>query len=125
MEQREDRTAAIDTLLEDINAGRKYMKVYRQMKLYNDPRQIRCFCKRKINQEIFSSAVSRLLGDVAMTLPSVYNACYANPHDNFYFLTRSHPAQVFINKPENLSVIGIDLDNYKGVAGIWRLARAH
>lgn len=63
------------------------------------------------------------LGDVAMTLPSVYNACYANPHDNFYFLTRSHPAQVFINKPENLSVIGIDLDNYKGVAGIWRLAR--
>ena len=37
MEQREDLTAAIDTLLEDINAGRKYMKVYRQMKLYNDP----------------------------------------------------------------------------------------
>lgn len=37
LEQREDLTAAIDTLLEDINAGRKYMKVYRQMKLYNDP----------------------------------------------------------------------------------------
>ncbi len=37
LEQREDLTNAIDTLLEDIAAGRKYMKVYRQMKLYNDP----------------------------------------------------------------------------------------
>lgn len=36
-EQRRDLTEAIDTLLEDIAAGRKYMKVYRQMKLYNDP----------------------------------------------------------------------------------------
>lgn len=37
LEQREDLTEAIDTLLQDIEAGRKYMKVYRQMKLYNDP----------------------------------------------------------------------------------------
>ena len=37
LEQRADLTAAIDQLLEDIAAGRKYMKVYRQMKLYNDP----------------------------------------------------------------------------------------
>ena len=36
-EQRRDLSSAIDTLLEDIAAGRKYMKVYRQMKLYNDP----------------------------------------------------------------------------------------
>ena len=36
-EQRKDLTAAIETLLEDIAAGRKYMKLYRQMKLYNDP----------------------------------------------------------------------------------------
>lgn len=35
-EQRTDLTQAIDTLLEDIEAGRKYMKVYRQMKMYND-----------------------------------------------------------------------------------------
>lgn len=35
-EQRADLTAAIDTLLNDIAAGRKYMKVYRQMKMYND-----------------------------------------------------------------------------------------
>lgn len=37
LEQRADLTAAIDQLLDDIAAGRKYMKVYRQMKLYNDP----------------------------------------------------------------------------------------
>lgn len=37
LEQRRDLTAAIDTLLDDIAAGRKYMKVYRQMKMYNDP----------------------------------------------------------------------------------------
>ena len=27
----------IDQLIEDIEAGRKYMKVYKQMKMYNDP----------------------------------------------------------------------------------------
>lgn len=37
LEQKKDLTEAIDTLLEDIAAGRKYMKVYRQMKMYNDP----------------------------------------------------------------------------------------
>ena len=36
-EQRSDLTTAIDQLLDDIAAGRKYMKVYRQMKMYNDP----------------------------------------------------------------------------------------
>lgn len=35
-EQRADLIAAIDTLLDDIAAGHKYMKVYRQMKMYND-----------------------------------------------------------------------------------------
>lgn len=34
--QREDLTTAINQLLEDIEAGRKYMKVYKQMKMYND-----------------------------------------------------------------------------------------
>lgn len=37
MEQNKDLTSAIDTLLEDMAAGRKYMKVYKQMKMYNDP----------------------------------------------------------------------------------------
>jgi len=37
LEQRKDLSAAIDQLIEDIEAGRKYMKVYKQMKMYNDP----------------------------------------------------------------------------------------
>ena len=37
LEQQKDLGAAIDQLLDDIEAGRKYMKVYRQMKMYNDP----------------------------------------------------------------------------------------
>lgn len=37
MEQRNDLSTAIDHLLNDILEGRKYMKVYRQMKMYNDP----------------------------------------------------------------------------------------
>ena len=36
-EQQKDLSTAIDQLLDDIKAGRKYMKVYRQMKMYNDP----------------------------------------------------------------------------------------
>ena len=37
LEQRDDLSLAINQLLDDIEAGRKYMKVYRQMKMYNDP----------------------------------------------------------------------------------------
>ncbi|MBO4396917.1 MAG: DUF4254 domain-containing protein [Bacteroidaceae bacterium] len=37
LEQRVDLSTAIDQLLDDIKNGRKYMKVYRQMKMYNDP----------------------------------------------------------------------------------------
>lgn len=37
LEQQKDLSTAIDQLLADIQAGRKYMKVYRQMKMYNDP----------------------------------------------------------------------------------------
>lgn len=57
-----------------------------------------------------------------MTIPTVYNACRANPECNFFFLTRHHPSSLFINAPENLTVIGVDLQNYKGPSGIWRLA---
>jgi len=37
LEQRSDLSLAISQLLDDIAAGRKYKKVYRQMKMYNDP----------------------------------------------------------------------------------------
>ncbi|MFD1094490.1 DUF4254 domain-containing protein [Salegentibacter chungangensis] len=36
LEQRVDLSTAINQLLEDIETGDKYMKVYKQMKMYND-----------------------------------------------------------------------------------------
>ena len=37
LEQRKDLSQAIDELIRDIEQGKKYMKVYKQMKMYNDP----------------------------------------------------------------------------------------
>jgi len=37
LQQQEDLSSAIDELLAEIEQGKKYMKVYRQMKMYNDP----------------------------------------------------------------------------------------
>lgn len=37
LQQNDDLSQAITTLLEDMAEGRKYMKVYKQMKMYNDP----------------------------------------------------------------------------------------
>ena len=37
LEQRNDLSRALDELIRDIEQGKKYMKVYKQMKMYNDP----------------------------------------------------------------------------------------
>lgn len=37
LEQKKDLSGAIEQLICDIEAGKKYMKVYKQMKMYNDP----------------------------------------------------------------------------------------
>ncbi|MEG1699647.1 MAG: DUF4254 domain-containing protein [Alistipes sp.] len=37
LSQQVDLSKAIEELIEDIEAGRKYMKTYKQMKMYNDP----------------------------------------------------------------------------------------
>jgi hypothetical protein len=37
LEQRVDLSTAIEELISDIEDGQKYMKVYKQMKMYNDP----------------------------------------------------------------------------------------
>lgn len=79
--------------------------------------------QRNKGRDILISRFSAL-GDVAMTLPAVYEACRANPDDRFYFLTRRHPAQMFVNAPENLTMVGVDLSNYNGVRGLWRLAKS-
>ena len=37
LSQQADLSRSIEELIEDIEAGRKYMKTYKQMKMYNDP----------------------------------------------------------------------------------------
>ena len=37
LEQQKDLSSAIEQLISDIEAGRRYMKVSKQMKMYNDP----------------------------------------------------------------------------------------
>lgn len=62
------------------------------------------------------------LGDVAMTVPVIYSACRCYPNIRFTFFTRKAMTSIFINAPENLKVVGLDLnDDYKGVQGIWRM----
>lgn len=62
------------------------------------------------------------LGDVAMTVPAVYDACRSNTHINFVLLTKGVPSKVFVERPDNLTVITRDLNLYKGVDGMRRLA---
>jgi hypothetical protein len=38
LQQRDDLGGCLDGLLADAAAGRAYFKVYRQFKMYNDPR---------------------------------------------------------------------------------------
>jgi len=64
------------------------------------------------------------LGDVAMTIPAIYDACLSHPSWRFTMLTKPFLTGIFINAPENLRVVGVDLDGrHKGPAGLWRLIR--
>lgn len=61
------------------------------------------------------------IGDVAMTVPVVYSVCRSNPGVRFVMVTRPSMATMMINRPENLEVVGINLKDFKGFGGLWRL----
>lgn len=61
------------------------------------------------------------LGDVVMTIPALYSACRAHKDDTIVMVTRRSMASLFVNRPDNLIVEGVDLDEYKGVGGMIRL----
>lgn len=62
------------------------------------------------------------IGDVAMTVPSLYGACHAHPDVRFVFVTRSSMVSIFLNAPSNLVVVGVDLKRqYRGLGGMRRL----
>ena len=79
----------------------------------------------KSNGESKTVLITRFsaVGDVAMTIPLLYSLCASYPQHRFIFVSRERFGQFFINKPENLDFIGINLDKYKGIHGLFRLYR--
>ncbi len=64
------------------------------------------------------------LGDVAMTVPVVYSACAAYPSVRFVMITQQVASSLFVNAPDNLVVIGVDVkEEYHGPLGQWRLLK--
>ncbi len=62
------------------------------------------------------------LGDVAMSIPVVYSVCRMNPGTRFIYITKPVQQSLFVNPPENLIVLGVDVKNkYKEVLGLRRL----
>lgn len=73
---------------------------------------------------LISVCVARFssIADVAMAIPVIYSACATYPDIRFYFVTRRTMADMFINPPSNLIVVGVDIKtDYTGVSGMRRL----
>ena len=78
------------------------------------------------NRDIKNVLVIRFsaLGDVAITIPALYSVCQAHPDKRFVMVSRQWSAELFINCPSNLVVLGVDVKNeYAGAWGMIRLAR--
>lgn len=63
------------------------------------------------------------IGDVAIAIPVLYSACACHPDVRFVMLTRSSLTSMWVNRPANLEVIGIDESSYRGLGGAKRLMR--
>ena len=48
------------------------------------------------------------MGDVAMTIPVVYAAAKANPNDSFTMLTQTSLIPLFVDRPSNLNMTGVN-----------------
>jgi len=60
-----------------------------------------------------------------MTIPVLYNAAKSNPKDSFTVLTQSFLIPIFINRPENVKVLGINTKGpEKTLAGLLRFGSA-
>lgn len=65
------------------------------------------------------------IGDVAMTVPVIYSAAKANPEDSFTVLTQAFLMPVFMHRPSNVEVIGINTKaSEKSLGGLLRFASA-
>ena len=61
------------------------------------------------------------VGDIAMTIPLLYSLARTYPDNKFIFVSRERFGQFFIDSPKNLLFIGINLNDYKGLHGLFRL----
>lgn len=65
------------------------------------------------------------IGDVAMTIPVIYSVARANPQDSFTVLTQSFLIPIFIHRPENVQIIGLNTHSTeKTLWGVLRFAFA-
>lgn len=65
------------------------------------------------------------IGDVAMTVPVIYSAAKANPQHSFTVLTQAFLIPVFMNRPANVDVIGINTKGAeKTLRGLLRFTSA-
>jgi ADP-heptose:LPS heptosyltransferase len=63
------------------------------------------------------------IGDVAMTIPVIYSAAEANPDDSFTVFTQTFLMPLFVNRPSNVNVMGINIKNTeKSLFGFLRYA---
>lgn len=63
------------------------------------------------------------VGDIAMTIPLLYSLADSYPFIHFIFISRKRFGQFFVNAPENLTFEGVDLDEYKGLTGLYKLSK--
>ncbi|MBR4589553.1 MAG: glycosyltransferase family 9 protein [Bacteroidaceae bacterium] len=63
------------------------------------------------------------MGDVAMTVPVIHSLAQAHPEVKITFLTRDFLVPFYQWMPKNVTCIGVNLKEYKGVIGLERLYR--
>lgn len=65
------------------------------------------------------------IGDVAMTLPVVYSAARLNPEHTFTVLTQTFLMSIFMNRPKNVRVLGINTrSSEKKLIGLLKFSSA-
>lgn len=62
-------------------------------------------------------------GDVAMTIPVIYSLAKQYPELDITFLSRENFKPLFQHLPSNVHFIGVDLEEYNGIWGLYRLSK--
>ncbi|MBO4985937.1 MAG: glycosyltransferase family 9 protein [Bacteroides sp.] len=62
-------------------------------------------------------------GDVAMTVPVIHSVALRYPELEITVLSKPSMQPLFGSMPQNVCFRGVDLKQYKGIGGLWRLYR--